>query len=77
MIPMQTILLEVFNMYYSEVDGRKNMAGGFYRIDMLPTTCHVYFNSVTGATPDGRLKGVPLRKAYRPCRERTGKARLR
>ena len=38
-------------MYYSEVDGRKNMAGGFYRIDMLPTTCHVYFGSVTGATP--------------------------
>ena len=28
--------------------------GGTYHIDMLPTTCHVYFGSVTGATPDGR-----------------------
>jgi pyruvate formate-lyase/glycerol dehydratase family glycyl radical enzyme len=60
------IMLEVFNMYYSEVDGRKNMAGGFYRIDMLPTTCHVYFGSVTGATPDGRLKGVPLSEGISP-----------
>ena len=60
------IMLEVFNMYYSEVDGRKNMAGGFYRIDMLPTTCHVYFGSVTGATTDGRLKGVPLSEGISP-----------
>ena len=70
-------MLEVFNMYYSEVDGRKNMAGGFYRIDMLPTTCHVYFGSVTGATPDGRLKGVPPSEGISPVQERTGKARLR
>jgi len=36
------------------------MKGGQYGINMLPTTCHVYFGSVTGATPDGRLEGMPL-----------------
>ncbi|HEY8500616.1 MAG TPA: trans-4-hydroxy-L-proline dehydratase [Clostridia bacterium] len=60
------IMREVFNMYYNEVNGRKNMKGGFYRIDMLPTTCHVYFGSVTGATPDGRLKGYPLSEGISP-----------
>ena len=48
------IMLRAFNMYYSMVDGRKAASGGIYHIDMLPTTCHVYFGSVTGATADGR-----------------------
>ena len=26
---------------------------------MLPTTCHVYFGYVTGATPDARIAGLP------------------
>jgi len=33
---------------------------------MLPTTCHVYFGSVTGATPDGRLAGTPLSEGISP-----------
>ena len=49
------IMLKAFNMYYGLVDGRSAACGGIYHIDMLPTTCHVYFGSVTGATPDGRL----------------------
>jgi len=48
------LMLRAFNMYYSMVDGREAANGGTYHIDMLPTTCHVYFGSVTGATPDGR-----------------------
>jgi len=49
------LMLKAFNMYFNLVDGRKAVNGGIYHIDMLPTTCHVYFGSVTGATPDGRL----------------------
>ena len=49
------LMLKAFNMYYNMVDGRNAVSGGTYHIDMLPTTCHVYFGSVTGATPDGRL----------------------
>jgi len=37
-----------------------------YRINMLPTTCHVYFGSVTGATPDGRKAGLPLSEGISP-----------
>ncbi|MDR2542145.1 MAG: glycyl radical protein [Treponema sp.] len=49
------IMVRCFNMYYNLVDGRPAVNGGTYHIDMLPTTCHVYFGSVTGATADGRL----------------------
>jgi formate C-acetyltransferase len=37
-----------------------------YRINMLPTTCHVYFGSVIGATPDGRRAGTPLSEGISP-----------
>ena len=30
-----------FSAYHAEVTGRPNGRGGTYRIDMLPTTCHV------------------------------------
>jgi formate C-acetyltransferase len=33
---------------------------------MLPTTCHVYFGSVTGATADGRPAGKPLSEGISP-----------
>jgi len=49
------IMVKSFNMYFKAIDGRPAVSGGTYHIDMLPTTCHVYFGSVTGATPDGRL----------------------
>ena len=62
------IMLMAFNAFYSEVTGRKNMKGGTYRIDMLPTTCHVYFGSVMGATADGRLSGRPLSEGISPGR---------
>jgi formate C-acetyltransferase len=33
---------------------------------MLPTTCHIYFGSVTGAMPDGRRAGQPLSEGISP-----------
>jgi trans-4-hydroxy-L-proline dehydratase len=48
------ILRNVFDAFYEEVNGRINTKGGSYRVNWLSTTCHVYFGSVTGATPDGR-----------------------
>ncbi len=44
----------VFEVYFNAVDGRKNTRGGEYHVNLLPTTVHVYFGSVTGAMPDGR-----------------------
>ena len=60
------IMQEVFNAYYNEVDGRPNCRGGVYRIDMLPTTCHVYFGSVINATPNGRKAKLPVSEGISP-----------
>jgi pyruvate formate-lyase/glycerol dehydratase family glycyl radical enzyme len=64
------IMKRVFDMFYGLVDGRRSPTGGTYHIDMLPTTCHVYFGSVTGATPDGRLAGEPLSEGISPVQGR-------
>jgi pyruvate-formate lyase len=56
----------VFEIYYDAVNGRPNTRGGIHRINMLPTTSHVYFGSVTGATPDGRNACLPLSEGISP-----------
>jgi len=61
-----TLMRRVFDAYFASVDGRPNQRGGTYHIDMLPTTCHIYFGSVTGATPDGRQAGSPLSEGISP-----------
>jgi formate C-acetyltransferase len=60
------LLTDLFNAFYDEVNGRKNTKGGSYRVNYLSTTCHVYFGSVTGATPDGRKAYEPLSDGISP-----------
>ncbi|MGD9329177.1 MAG: pyruvate formate lyase family protein, partial [Cyclobacteriaceae bacterium] len=60
------IASEVFEIFLNAVDGRTSYRGGIYRINMLPTTSHVYFGSVVGATPDGRNAGQPLSEGISP-----------
>ena len=60
------IMVSAFNAYHREVTGRKNTRGGVYRINMLPTTCHVYFGSVMGASPNGRPAGKPVSEGISP-----------
>jgi formate C-acetyltransferase len=60
------LMLAVFNACFEEVDGRPDARGGRYRVEMLPTTCHVYFGSVTGAMPDGRRAGMPVSEGISP-----------
>ena len=61
-----TQAVEVFEMFHDAVTGRPTPRGGIHRINMLPTTSHVYFGNVTGATPDGRKAGVPLSEGISP-----------
>jgi formate C-acetyltransferase len=61
-----THMLELFNACFEVVDGRPDARGGTYRLLLLPTTCHVYFGSVTGAMPDGRKAGQPLSEGISP-----------
>ncbi len=58
----------VFDSFYEMVNGRDNPIGGHYRINMLPTTCHVFFGSVMGATPDGRYSRAPLSEGISPTK---------
>ena len=60
------LLVRVFEVYFNAIDGRKNTRGGEYHINLLPTTCHIYFGSVTGATPDGRKAWTPLSEGISP-----------
>ena len=61
-----SIMRQVFEIYYNAVNGRPNVRRGFHRVNMLPTTVHVYFGSVTGALPDGRRAGEALSEGISP-----------
>jgi formate C-acetyltransferase len=56
----------VFEEFYKAANGKDIFRGGKSRINMLPTTSHVYFGSVIGATPDGRHAGEPLSEGISP-----------
>jgi formate C-acetyltransferase len=60
------IATKVFEVFLHAVEGKPTPRGGIYRINMLPTTSHVYFGSVVGATPDGRKAGEPLSEGISP-----------
>ncbi len=57
---------ELFETYYNLLNGRPNTKGGKYRVNLLPTTVHIYFGSVTGALPCGRLAGEPVSDGISP-----------
>lgn len=60
------IMKSVFEYYRGQVTGRPNMLGGMYRINMLPTTCHVYFGDVMMASANGRLAHKPVSEGISP-----------
>lgn len=60
------VAVRIFNTCIEELDGRPDPRGGHYRVEMLPTTCHVYFGSKTGALPDGRKARKPLSEGISP-----------
>jgi formate C-acetyltransferase len=60
------IMMRVFDALHGAIDGRPNTKGGEYHVDMLPTTCHIYFGSVLGASADGRRAGSPVSEGISP-----------
>jgi trans-4-hydroxy-L-proline dehydratase len=60
------IMRAAFQAYYEAVEGRPNTKGGQYHINLLPTTCHVYFGSVCTASADGREAWTPLSEGISP-----------
>jgi formate C-acetyltransferase len=60
------LMRRVFDSLLGAIDGRPNLRGGEYHVDMLPTTCHIYFGAVLGATPDGRKAKQPVSEGISP-----------
>ncbi len=58
--------LDIFEIFYDAVNGKPTATGGTFRINLLPTTSHVYFGLKTGATPDGRPAFTPLSEGISP-----------
>ncbi|MGD8322542.1 MAG: glycine radical domain-containing protein, partial [Gemmatimonadota bacterium] len=57
----------VYDSLFETIDGRPNTRGGRYHLNMLSTTCHVYFGTRVGATPDGRKAGTPISDGTSPA----------
>ena len=60
------IMRSMFEFYRDTVTGRPNQRGGTYRVNMLPTTCHVYFGEVMLASANGRRAGKPVSEGISP-----------
>ncbi len=65
-----TLAKKVFDAFIKTIEGdgtpRLAARGARYHANFLSTTCHVYFGSKTGATPDGRMAGEPLSDGTSP-----------
>ncbi len=59
-------LSKIFDIFYDSINGRPTARGGAFRINLLPTTSHVYFGSVMKASADGRKSGEPLSEGISP-----------
>lgn len=60
------IMQAVFRLFRDAVTGTPNLKGGAYRVMMLPTTCHVYFGDVMGASANGRRAHKPVSEGISP-----------
>jgi formate C-acetyltransferase len=53
------IAVRIFETLFETIDGRPNTKGTLYHMNMLSTTCHIYFGKMLGATPNGRAAFLP------------------
>ena len=60
------IAQQVYTDLLTAIDGKPNVRGGSFHLNMLSTTCHVYFGKVMGATPNGRLAGKSISDGTSP-----------
>jgi formate C-acetyltransferase len=61
------IALRVYNDLVDAIEGKPNTRGGTTHLNMLSTTCHNYFGSVCGATPNGRLAHFAISDGTSPA----------
>ncbi len=54
-----SIMQRVYHDLFQTIDSRPNTKGGLYHLNMLSTTCHVYFGKMLGASANGRFAHQP------------------
>lgn len=60
------IMQRVYDSLLQAIEGRPNTKGGVYHLNMLSTTCHVYFGKKLGASANGRKAGRPISDGTSP-----------
>jgi len=60
------IAVRVYEDLYKAIDGKPNTKGETFHLNMLSTTCHIYFGKVLGAMPNGRLAGKSISDGTSP-----------
>ena len=61
------IAVRVYDDLVRAIEGHPNTRGGQTHLNMLSTTCHNYFGSVCGATPDGRFAHFAISDGTSPA----------
>ena len=60
------IMQRVFNSLYGAIDGKPNTKDTSYHLNMLSTTCHIYFGKKLGASANGRMAAMPISDGTSP-----------
>ena len=61
------VAVRVYDDLVDAIEGRPNTRGGKTQLNMLSTTCHNYFGSVCGATPNGRFAHFAISDGTSPA----------
>ena len=61
-----SIMQRVFSSLYGAIDGKPNTKGTSYHLNMLSTTCHIYFGKKLGASANGRMAAMPISDGTSP-----------
>lgn len=54
-----SLMQRVYASLLATIEGKPNTKGSIYHLNMLSTTCHIYFGKMLGATPNGRFAHLP------------------
>ena len=60
------LMQKVFSSLFASIDGKPNTKGSTYHLNMLSTTCHIYFGKMLGASANGRFAGTPISDGTSP-----------
>ena len=60
------IMRRVYASLFEAIDGQPNTKNTSYHLNMLSTTCHIYFGKKMGATANGRLATMPISDGTSP-----------